>query len=462
MVKGTQDLLKENEHLNQQNDELHRKLYEANEIIDGIKKGKIDALVISNNEYAKLLVTETADQAYRKFVENMSEGVVTVYPDGTILYGNSSFAKSVNLPLNKVIGEDLRNFIPIEYVEAFEEFFNIPKNHSKLNLSFPDHAGGYIAFIVSLNIFHLRDYAVLNLVWTDVTDQKKSEENLKAINNKLNQAIEERNSSEKTVMLLNTELQRNIKILEEANIELGTFAHIASHDLQEPLRKIMTYSGILKNDYFGRIDPQGQSYLTKIQNGSARMRELINDILKYSEMSKTDMVFKPVDLQQIVEEIISDLEIVIRETKAIITIEKPLPTIEANAVQMRQLFQNIISNSLKFINADVEPKVNITYEIIDGHSIDEIEESRLNKKFYSFRLSDNGIGFLPEYSKKIFTIFQRLNNNSFFQGTGIGLAICKRIIERHHGFISAEGRPNEGAIFSIILPLCQDISPAPN
>lgn len=462
MVKGIEALLKENTDLTYQNDELHKKLNEASEVIEGIKKGNIDAVVISNNEYAKFLVTETADQAYRKFIENMSEGVVTVHTDGIILYSNSSFARSVNLPLNNVIGKDLRNFIPIEYLNGFEDFFNNPKNHSKLNLSFPDHVGGYISFIVSLNIFHLRDYIALNLVWTDVTDQKRSEEKLKAINNKLNLAIEERNSSEKEVIHLNTKLQGNIKILEEANIELGTFAHIASHDLQEPLRKIMTYSGILKNDYFGRIDPQGQSYLTKIQNGSARMRELINDILKYSEMSKNDILFDPVNLQLLVEEIISDLEIPIKETKAIITIEKPLPTIEASAIQMRQLFQNIISNSLKFINADLEPRINISYDMISGRSIDGINENRFNEEFYIFHIKDNGIGFLPEYNSRIFTIFQKLNNNAFFQGTGIGLAICKRIIERHNGFIHAEGIPNQGAIFTIILPVRQGLSAVPN
>ena len=203
--------------------------------------------------YLKLLI-----QAYRRFIENMSEGVVTLHTDGIILYSNSSFAKMVNLPLEKVIGTNFRNFIPIEYIENFERFFNeYPENNSKFELSTWNHEGIRSYFIVSLNKLQLQDFVALNLVWTDVTDQKKAEEKLMTVNEKLKRAIEERIFSENKVVILNNKLKENIKILEDANIELATFAHIASHDLQEPLRKIITYSGMLISDYHDTIDQRG-------------------------------------------------------------------------------------------------------------------------------------------------------------------------------------------------------------
>ena len=345
---------------------------EANEVIEAIKKGNIDAVFITNNETAKVLVSKTADQTYRRFIENMSEGVVTLHTDGIILYSNSSFAKLVNFPLEKVIGSNLREFIPNEYIENFEQFFEKQlQNNSKMELSILSPAGKQAQFIVSLNILHLDDFAALNLVWTDVTYQKNTEEKLIAVNENLKGAIEERISSENKVVILNKKLEENIKILKVANIELGTFAHIASHDLQEPLRKIITYSGILRSDYYDIIDEKGQNYINKMQSSSVRMRDLINDILKYSELSHNGILFEPTNLQSVIKEIVSDLEITIKETKAEITIEKELPVIEASSSQMRQLFQNLISNSLKFIKADVLPKISITYEILNGKGIEK-------------------------------------------------------------------------------------------
>src|ERR1700681_564807 len=168
-----------------------------------------------------------------------------------------------------------------------------------------------------------------------------------------------------------------------------------------------------------------------MHSASERMRNLINDILKYSELSQNDFSFNPSNLQSIIKEVISDLEILITEKKAKITIEKELPVIEADSTQMRQLFQNIISNSLKFIKPDIVPEICIAYEMIKGKEIDHLDEGIHNEVFYKFYIRDNGIGFMPEHLEKIFTIFQRLNNNSMYPGTGIGLAICKKIVEKH-------------------------------
>jgi len=451
-------LLKENEKLTHEKNELYIKLNEAKDIIEGIQKGNIDAVFIANNETANILVSKTADQTYRRVIENMSEGVVTLHSDGTILYSNSSFAKLVNLSLEKVIGTNLRNFIPIEYINNFEPLFKEhPENNSKMDLSILNADGRHTHFIVSLNMLDLPDFEALNLVWTDVTDQKETEEKLVTINENLKKAIEERVYSETKVLLLNSKLEENINILKDINIELATFAHVASHDLQEPLRKIITYSGLLRSNYHDVIDLPGQDYLNIMHGASTRMRNLINDILKYSALSQNDFLFQPTNLQSIVKEIISDFEIVLTETKAKIIIEKELPVIEANSSQMRQLFQNLISNSLKFVKTDTIPEISITYEIITGMEIEQIDNSLLNEKFCKIYIRDNGIGFEPEYIDKVFTIFQRLNNNSIYKGTGIGLAICKKITEKHYGFITAESKLNEGALFTITLPVCQAI-----
>jgi PAS domain S-box-containing protein len=458
MKNDINKLLKENEKLIHDKNELSDKLNEANEIIEAIRKGTIDAVLISNNKNATVLVSESADLAYRKFVENMSEGVISLNTAGIIIYSNSSFAKIVNKPLEKVMGTNVRKFIPGEYVEIFERFFNdFSENNSKVELSILNDEGIHTHFIVSLNTLQLQDFVALNLVWTDVTDHKKAEENLITLNENLKKAIEEHLFSEKKVVILNNRLKENIKILEDANIELATFAHIASHDLQEPLRKIITFSSMLITDYHDVIDQRGQKYINSMQRATERMRNLINDILEYSQLSQKDLSFQPTNLQSIVDEIFSNLEIVINETKAKIRIEKELPVIEANTSQMRQLFQNLISNALKFIKADRIPEISITYKFVSGNELDISDKSMLNEKFCKFYIKDNGIGFKEEYINKIFTIFQRLHNNSAYVGTGIGLAICKKIVEKHNGYISAESKSDEGSLFTIILPVSQAI-----
>ena len=415
MVKDINHLLKENEKLVHEKDELNIKLNEATEIIESIRKGNIDAVFVANNGTEKVLAPKTADQAYRRFIENMSEGVITLHTDGLILYSNSSFAKMVHLPLESLIGTNLRKYIPVEQSEAFEVFFGkYPQHDTNVELSFFNLNGMRRYFSVSVNAIYLQDFMALNLVWSDVTD------------------------------------------LKEANIELSTFAHIASHDLQEPLRKIMIFSNMLKDHYYGVIDLQGQDYIDKMYSASARMRNLVNDILEYSELSKNEVLFRPVKLRSVIEDVVSDLDFVLKETKATITVVEELPIIEANPGQIRQLFQNIISNSLKFIKPDILPQITITCKIANGSQIGKIDEAVIDTKFCVIYINDNGIGFRPEYANQIFAIFQRLNDNALYKGTGIGLAICKRIVERHHGFIFAESKAGGGALFTITLPVFQE------
>jgi PAS domain S-box-containing protein len=457
MVMDSDQLLKENETLTLERDELLIRFKEANEIIEAIKKGNIDAIVISNNHTAKILTDRNADNSYRRFIENMSEGVVTLHSNGVILFCNVSFANMVNLPLEKVTGTNFRIYIPDEYLESFELFFTIfRENNSKIEIYFRNPAGARTYLSVSLNKLQFLNSVALNLVCTDISEKKLAEEKLISVNEDLQKAMTERIISENKVLQLNSRLKANIKILESSNDELSRLAHIASRDLQEPLRKIMTYSSMLIHEYNDIINHEGQRYISSMQNASERVKTLINNIVEYSSFSDKDFLFRTTNLQSVISEVLSDLTNVIKETQATITIESQLPEIQADAGQIKQLFYNIFTNSLKFIKVGVLPIISLSCKIVKGVEIDKMDESKFTEEFCIIDILDNGIGFDSMHKSKIFIIFQRLNSSSYYKGSGMGLAICKKIVEQHNGFITAESEINKGALFTITLPVRQN------
>jgi PAS domain S-box-containing protein len=456
VIKTSNYLLEENRKLILERDELKIKLDEAAEIIEFIKGGKIDAVINDNHETAAVMVAKTADHSYRKFIESMSEGIVAVHVDGFVLYSNSSFAQLMHVPLEKVIGAKMLDFMPPEFHDKFHYYFqNIEAKHKNLEISVKNETGTLQHFTVSIKMLYLQDIQTLHFVWTNVTREKFTEEKLIALNKNLKVAINQLLFSDKKVSVLNQQLERNIKVLETANIELGTFAHIASHDLQEPLRKLLTFSSILRTEYFASLDDRGQNYIEKIHNASSRMRNLITDILQFSEISQSNLYFEPVDMLVVIKEAVSDLEISIVEKNAEIILGDHFPVMEANAIQIRRLFQNIIGNSLKFVKIGAVPQIEITFA---KNSAKKIDDTLPDEEFFVFTIRDNGIGFNPEYKNKIFTIFQRLHNNDIYTGTGIGLAICKKIVGKHNGFIYADSKPNEGVTVQILLPMFQTSS----
>lgn len=270
---------------------------------------------------------------------------------------------------------------------------------------------------------------------TDIHDQKMANE------------ILEQKIRERTI-----ELQKANAELEESNVELLQFASVASHDLKEPLRKIHIFSNLVKDRYLAGVEG-ATDYLDRIISASARMTKLINDLLTFTRLS-TNSSFENVSLNRLVDEVMSDLELAISEKHAIIEVDD-LPKIDAITGQIRQVFQNIISNALKFSKKDERPRIKITAELVDRCSIDA--EPVKKGDFCRIVIRDNGIGFDNQYAQKIFTIFQRLHSREQYDGTGIGLAITKKIIDRHHGLIAASGRENEGAKFIIVLPLKQEV-----
>jgi len=248
--------------------------------------------------------------------------------------------------------------------------------------------------------------------------------------------------------------------LKKTNAELARFAYIASHDLQEPLRKISIYSQMVQQMLNPSNHIQEANYLHKISSSASRMQAMIRDVLAYSELATQNQPFSLVDLNAIVLIVRRDYELLIEEKQAIIECST-LPIIEANEVQMAQLFANMISNALKFARKNEALALRITG---NNTTADELLRHELpsDKQYYTIHFADNGIGLAPEQTNKIFDIFKRLHRKSEYEGTGIGLAMCKKIALNHGGVIDAEGSSERGAIFNVILPLTQAERRPPN
>lgn len=277
----------------------------------------------------------------------------------------------------------------------------------------------------------------------------EQEQKLKAANRSLENEVKDRIASEEKINHLNKQLLKNIEQLESTNKELDQFAFIASHDLQEPLRKIRTFSDRIAMQYSEKLDADGRLYLEKMQAACERMQNLINDILEFSKIAGTKDAFVYSDMNIILREVLSDMDLQIQEKKAKIKLEI-LPSLYIYPSLIKPLFANILHNALKYSKKDVIPEITISSNIEEQRF--ELRGPRV-KRYCRISIQDNGVGFEQKYAEQIFNMFKRLHGNSEYQGTGIGLAICKKIAEEHHAYIAAKGVPNEGAIFTISFPL---------
>lgn len=255
------------------------------------------------------------------------------------------------------------------------------------------------------------------------------------------------------IKLAQKELESKVEELNRSNQDLEQFAYVASHDLQEPLRKIRAFGDRLQNKYSTEISEAGLDYIKRMQSASERMQTLIDDLLTFSRVTRTGEGFIEVDLHEQIQKILEDLELSIEKKNATIDIIVN-HKIEAVPGQIRQLFLNLISNAIKFTKEDVAPVIEIKSEILKGESMGY---SNLNpdKDYCLMTIKDNGIGFDDQYSDKIFELFQRLHTRTEYQGTGIGLAVCKKIVEKHNGQIHVSSKLNEGTVFTLIFPLTQ-------
>ncbi|NMH28015.1 sensor histidine kinase [Flavobacterium silvaticum] len=281
---------------------------------------------------------------------------------------------------------------------------------------------------------------IRDLLTHEVEIRKQAQLEQKMANESLEAKVQERTS----------ELRKKNDELELRNHELQQFSWVVSHDLKEPLRKIETFIKIIRDRYVS-ADPKAADYIERTVNSASRMTRQIDDLLEYSRLSR-NADLQQTDINSIIDEVILDYEHIIDRKRAYIS-RTSIPELPGIPSQLRQLFQNLVGNALKFSKPDESPEIKIDSEIVSEKNIDAKPDA--NGKFCRITVSDNGIGFDEAYLDKIFVIFQSLHDRHSYEGTGIGLAIAKKIIERHNGTIGAKSQPNQGATFIVVLPLNQ-------
>ena len=416
--------------LEEEIEELRIQLEEANETIDAIRTGQVDALVVHGEDGHQLYTLKSADQTYRVFIEKMAEGAVTIDRNGIVLYCNSQFGEILKRSISQIIGSAFESYVAEQDKTRYREIFVKGWDYDckvEVNLV---AIGDEIPVQLSVTTLDLEGGKSLSIIITDLTSQKATQRLLIEKNNQLE--------------VINL-------ALEMSNHDLQQFASIASHDLQEPIRKIQIFSNYLEENETS-MSAQSKIHLRKIINSSARMKTLVTEILNYSKLSADDHQIIDIDLNNIINDLREHFELIIEEKHAIIKVGD-LPVIEGNNGQIRQMFQNLISNALKFSRDDISPVIEITSKRIAGKSFEAVAKN--DGDYCLVNIQDNGIGFDGKYVDNIFSLFERLNAKDKYEGAGIGLAVAKKIAEKHDGLITAVSAEGMGAKFQIILPLKQ-------
>jgi signal transduction histidine kinase len=421
------------ESLEKELEELRHQLQEATDTIEAIRTGQIDALVVEGDNGHQLFTLKSADVSYRIFIEKMTEGAITLNRDGIILYCNSQFASIVRTPLSQVIGLAFEKFISPADINYYRDLFAKCWTQDCKGEVLITSGDQMTPVKLSLNTFQLDHETTLSILLTDLTAQKNTQKQLHESN---------------------LQLEAINHALEVSNDDLQQFASVASHDLQEPLRKIQVFSNLLKEKE-ADLKPESRKYLEKIIESARRMKTLILDILNYSRLSAIDSDFETVELNDLFKELLEDFELAIRDKKAKVFIGE-LPAVHVNRGQIRQVLQNIFSNSLKFCKPGIAPEIDITSKRLRDKSFNSAEDPAGD--YVMLSIQDNGIGFDEKYVNNIFSLFERLHSKDKFEGTGIGLAIAKKIIDKHNGLITARSKEENGAEFHIILPGISDLA----
>jgi PAS domain S-box-containing protein len=429
------------EQLAAENEQLRVQLEEANDTIQAIRSGQVDALVVHGEQGHELFTLKTADQTYRLFIETMHEGAVTINEQGLILYSNSTFAAMVNLPLSSVVGTAFRDLIDNKYQVEYDTFFQKSWQIADKIELMVGNGPSQVACLLSATPLALDEGHCLSIILTDLTPQKQTQQLLKTTNDQLAQA--------------NGELALSNYALNRSNENLQQFTYVSSHDLQEPLRKIQQFGNLLMLQYGAILGEQGQQYVERMASAASRMSTLLRDLLAYSKLAVPMESFRMQNLNQIVSEAVNALELIIEEKGVLITVGE-LGEIPGDLVQLGQVFQNLLSNSIKFTKPGETPAIQISRQNLSRQELPaDYQPTNGQSKFCLIQVADNGIGFAAHQGERIFGAFQRLHNKNVYPGTGIGLAIVKKVIDNHRGYIEADGQPNQGALFKIYLPADQ-------
>jgi len=370
-----------------------------------------------------------SEEKYRTLLDNIEEGYYELDMDGRYTFANDALVYLLETPKEKILGSFFHQFIDPEYSDRVKKAFKAAYQLGGAvhGIEYKVRSKDRIEHFVETSALLSRNSAAgpsgLRGIVRDITTRKQAESFM---------------------------IER--KALERSNKELEQFASVASHDLQEPLRKIQIFGDQLKTKSGPLLDDESRKYLDRMLVAADRSQVLINDLLSLSRVATQAQPFTRVDLNKLMRNVVSDLEVRLTETGGRVEIED-LIVIEADATQMRQLFQNLIVNSLKFRSPDKKPRIKISCLVIENKRRPEMpgQPTSLCQVF----VKDNGIGFDEKYLNRIFQPFQRLHSQQEYEGTGIGLSICRRIAERHGGDITAKSRPEHGATFIVTLPIKQ-------
>jgi PAS domain S-box-containing protein len=364
----------------------------------------------------------------RSLFEANIDALMTTDPAGIITDINKPMEALTGCTRDELIGAPFKNyFTDPDRAEAGIKLVLSKKKVTNYELTARDRDAKETVVSYNATTFYDRDRRLQGVFAAarDITDRKRVDEKLKLYSDKL----------------------------ERSNRELQDFAQVASHDLQEPLRKILSFGDRLKTKLGESLDGDSQDYLQRMCNAATRMQSLITDLMAFSRVEIKGQDFVPTDLSVIAREVSADLETRIEQAGGRVEIGD-LPIIDADPMQMRQLLQNLIGNSLKYYRAGVPPVVRIYSQKPDARRLQSLDESP-GRQFCEILVVDNGIGFDEKYLDRIFTVFQRLHKKGEYEGTGVGLAICRKIVDRHSGAITARSNPGQGATFVVTLPVIQ-------
>ena len=433
------------------NRELEQRVEQRTRELSTINQSLANEIAQRGQVETELQQSQTRLQA---IIDNAPSVIYLKEPAGRLQLVNREFETIFGLTSAEVIGKSDRELFPPEIAAAFalNDRRVVETNRPIQTEETVLQANGELHTYLSIK-FPLWDsqskVVQIGGIATNITTRKQAEELLRKTNDELERRVRERTAELKSVnanlqieIVERRESERKLSqtadSLKISNRALQDFAYVASHDLQEPLRKIQTFGDRLQVKYAEELGERGRDYLQRMQNAAERMQSLIRDLLTYSRITTKIQPFIATDLNIVVKEVLSDLETRIEQTQGQVYLEQ-LPTIEADPLQMRQLFQNLIGNALKFHQPDLAPVITVANTSYDSEST-----VRLIVK-------DNGIGFDEKYLDRIFTPFQRLHGRSEYEGTGMGLAICRKIIERHGGQLTAESSVGRGTTFVIVL-----------
>ncbi|MEJ7911665.1 MAG: PAS domain S-box protein [Chitinophagaceae bacterium] len=371
-------------------------------------------------------------EEFKILFEQAPDAVVAINEANTIIFWNRKAEQIFGWTTEEVIGQDLTvTIVPVPYREAHNNGMHRYLHTGEIRvlnrtIEVPAINKQDEEFFIALTIAKtkLKGSTAFLAFIRDITDQRRNQE-----------ALESRT-----------------KELKHSNTNLEHFARAASHDLKEPIRKVHVFADRLKQLLADRLTEHEQYLFSRIQTAANRMSALIDNLMAFSYVSVNDLEAEEVNLTGLVQSVLGDLELLIEEKHAKIKVG-PLPSIKGFRIQLQQLFQNVISNALKYSTPDTEPAIDIRAYVIKGINAPlPIFTEERTKRFHVIEVKDNGIGFKQSDAEKIFQIFQRLHGHADYAGTGIGLAIAQRVVEIHQGCILAQSEPGQGATFKIILP----------